>query len=102
MSRASKHWSGILAEPSSGVGKSSRVEDSNDNSKTRATDTEIDRGVPSWSAAVNKTRYADVMDNRRFCVMFSDRSDLVMFDGRNIRRDTDISACNRKWTLLQG
>lgn len=69
----SRSANGVRENPamlSSGVRKNAQVADANATSNTRATDIEIDRGVPTWSVAEHKARYADILDTRWFSVIF--------------------------------
>lgn len=87
--------------PSFRVGKSSHAAYTNANSYIRATDVEIDRCVRSWSVAECKTRYADMLDARRFGGMFSDSFNAFMVDHQNVRGNTNTGAWDRSWTLLR-
>lgn len=75
------------AVPTSGVEEVSQGADSKATSDTRMTIIDIDRGVPSWSVAEHKTRYAGTLDTRRFGEMFWAGANSFMFDRRNARWD---------------
>lgn len=90
-----------LAALSTRVKDNVLVADENAVIRTEVCDTEIDRGVPSWSVAEYQTRFADTLDTRWCHAMFSDSTDLFMFDRRNVRRNTNLGALARRWTLLR-
>lgn len=64
MSRNASDASACPEVPSSGVGDSSQVADANATGAIWATDIEIDRGVPSRSAADYNTCYPDTLDDQ--------------------------------------
>lgn len=53
-------------------------------------------GAPKWIAAVYRPRYGGLFDARQFGQMFLDGSNTVLFDCRDVRRDTDIGPWNRQ------
>lgn len=89
-----------LEVPTSTVGRTSYVAGTNKTGDLRATDIEIDVVVPGWSVAEYKACYADILHARRFGATFPDGANAYKFDRRNVCRDTNIRARNRKWTLL--
>lgn len=90
-----------LAVPSSRVGECSQIADGNATSNARATDTKIDRGVTSRSAAEYKTLYADILDARQLGVRFSDGVNSFIFGRRNVYWDSEIGAWNRRLPFLR-
>lgn len=87
------------ALPSSG-GEEAQVADANAAIETRVTNIDIDLGAPSSSVVKYKTSYVEVLDAQEIGAMLSHGANLFMSDHRSIHRDTDIGACNWRWTLL--
>lgn len=88
--------SGNPEVPSSRGVEFSHAADTISTSVIRANGIKIDCGVPRWSVAEYKMRYADMFDTRRFGAMFMVGSDSLMVDRRNIRQDMDMKTWNRK------
>lgn len=81
-----------LAVPLPRVERTSQLIDTNATSSMQAVDIKIGRGVPSWSVAEYKWRYADTPDARRLCAVFADVTNSFICDHGNDHRDTNIGA----------
>lgn len=55
--------------------------------------------VSHWDVAEYKRLYPSTLDARRFGALFGDERNLMMFDRMGIRRDTDIGAGLRWWSI---
>lgn len=102
MSRNAYNASSDPEVPSSPVGESSDAADTNAACDIQATDINIDRCVPCWSVVEYKTGYAEMLDARRFGVMFSDGCNGFMVERRNVPRHTDIATLNKRLRFCGG
>lgn len=57
----------------------------------------VRKPVPHWSVAEFKRLYPNMLDARRFMVMFSDGRNALMLGRVGIRCDTEIGAWERWW-----
>lgn len=58
----------------------------------------VRKTVTDWDIAKYGRLYRNALNARRFGAIFSGGQNFMMFVRMEVRRDTDISAWNRKWT----
>lgn len=69
--------------------------------ETNATATILNANfVPIWSVFEYCMTFVDVLDSRAFRTMSTKGCNVAIFDHFDVRGDSNIGACNRRWLCL--